>query len=199
MKNRTKYRAITGKQLKEALSYIPFNHRKLVEGKFQLLAHQMADGQGRAIDAHYDEASDTILIYAFTESEIRHGVHLETIWHEVGHVVFIKTLKRKTRLQWEQVRNNDAPFPIILSDIYSRKMIWEEEFCFTYALLIRERFYERNGMKSKLKKTKQSANEIPQRSDFTRKIIQMADKKNDKPVCYREAMRRFDVWAGKLK
>jgi len=54
-------------------------------------------------------------------------------------------------------------------------------------------------MKMKVKKTKQLEKEIPKRSAFVNKLIMNADKKIAKEDCYREAMQRFDAWAGKLK
>ena len=192
-------RAITQEELDDALLYIPLRHRILVKGKFELLSHQMTDANGRVIEAHYDNVSDTVLIYALHEDDILHGAHMEIVWHEVGHVVFEKQLDRRARSNWEHARSKDLPFPILLSDIYSKETLWEEEFCFTYALVIRERFYRENRMKTKLTITKQLEKEIPKRSALVRKLIINADKKVTKEGCYREAMQRFDAWAGKLK
>lgn len=198
-KQKKRLRAITEEELNYALSYIPSQHESLVRGKFRLLSHQMMDANGKIIAAHYDNVTDSVLIYGFDQDDISHGVHLEIIWHEVGHVFFEKALGRLARARWEQERNKDLPFPILLSDIYTKAALWEEEFCFTYALMIRERFYRENHMKMKVKKTARLGKEIPKRSEFVGKLIADADKKKNSEGCYQEAMRRFDEWAGKLK
>ena len=62
-----------------------------------------------------------------------------------------------------------------------------------------ERFYRENGMKTKLKKIEQLEKQIPRRWAFIRKLVENADKKGSKEVCYREARMRFEAWAGKVR
>lgn len=194
--------AITLGELEEALQYLPASHREGLLDRFQLVGHRMFDSKGRLICGHYDGKTDTIIIYAYSKSEIHRKSHWNIIWHEVAHRVFEKMLSKSQKVEWQLAREKDAPFPIELSDIYSGKRLWEEEFCFIYTLIIRERFYKENDMKTKLTKNRNLQEQIPKRSKFVKKIVKdtksKMPRKSQRDGCYKEAEDRFEKWAGEL-
>lgn len=70
--------------------------------------------------------------------------------------------------------NQKEKFIIDLSDLYTTKNLWEEEFCFVYQMLVRLNFYRANEMKKKTKKLEEILDSMPKRKAFVKKTFSKA-------------------------
>ncbi|MDO8520377.1 MAG: hypothetical protein Q7T11_09505, partial [Deltaproteobacteria bacterium] len=56
--------------------------------------------KGQIIEGCYSPREKRITIYAFSSAEILSKRYLNTLWHEVGHVIFDKVLSRRDKITW---------------------------------------------------------------------------------------------------
>lgn len=195
------HRALTKGEITEALSYLPRKHKNLVKGTFQTYNTRQKNPKGQVVEGKYVPSKNKIVLYAFSIKEILSKRYLNTIWHEVGHKVFHQFLTRGDKESWEKIRRHEK-FIIDLADVYGFKELWEEEFCFTYQILVRLNFYKTNKMNRKEKKLEKTLNSIPKRKNFVKKTFSGASsklsKKSNQKDCLKLAQDRLEKVIGPL-
>lgn len=187
------YRALTTGEVSEALSYLPSHHKDLVSGRIEIYNSRKRNKKGQIIEGCYQPGMKRIQVYACTPSEIFTKRYLNTVWHEVGHVVFDELLTRQDKIKWGEIREREEFF-VDLSDLYSFKDLWEEEFCFIYQMLIRFHFYRANQMRQKEEKLGKALDSMSKRKTFVKKTSKKTNRKN----CLKIAQDRVEKIIGPL-
>ena len=195
------YRALTEGEITEALSYLPGKHKDLVKSHVRTYNVRRKNRKNQVIEGSYLVSNGHVLVYAFSPREILRKRYLNTVWHETGHKVFQETLTRVEKACWGNIREQEE-FILDLSDLYTVRDLWEEEFCFTYQMLIRLDFYTANKMKIKKNKLKKFLDGVPKRKIFVQKIITQASDNDfenlDRKNCLKIAQDRLEKIIGPL-